>query len=198
MGTINSQDVAALRQKTGLGMMDCKKALEATEGDFEQAIDYLRKKGVAKGEARSDRKMGEGVIESYIHAGSRLGVLVEINCETDFVARSKDFLEMTHNIALQIAAAAPLYVNREEVPQEKIDRELEIYREQMKDQNKPPEILEKIVTGKLEKFFKESCLIEQTFIKNPDVIVKDMVLSVAGKLKENIQVSRFSRFSLGE
>jgi elongation factor Ts len=198
MSPVSSKDVVALRQKTGLGMMDCKRALEAVEGDFEKAVDYLRTKGIAKGEARSGRSMGEGLVESYIHPGGRIGVLLEIACETDFVSRSDIFKEMVHHIAMHIAAAAPLYVNQKDVPQDKIDREMNIYREQILAENKPANLVDKIAEGKLKKFFKENCLEEQPFIIDADKTIKDVVLEAVSRLKENINIRRFSRFALGD
>ncbi len=198
MSSFTSKDIVALRKKTGLGMMDCKRALEASDGDYEKAIEYLRKKGISKGESRSERPTGQGLIESYIHPGGKIGVLIELLCETDFVARSEDFTQLVHDLAMQVAATSPITVKREDIPQEKIDKELEIYREQMKDQNKAPEVLNRIVEGKLEKFFNEVCLLEQDFIRDNKLKVGDMVLAVAGRLKENIQVRRFQRYSLGE
>ncbi len=198
MSPVSSKDVMALRQKTGIGMMDCKRALEAADGDFEKAIEYLRKKGIAKGEARLGRRMGEGLIDSYIHPGGRIGVLLEVTCETDFVARSEDFRTMVHDIAMHIAAAVPKYVQREDIPEEKVQKELEIYREQIADANKPPEIVDRIAKGKLEKFYREVCLLEQGFVKDPDKTIKELILETAGKLKENIMVRRFTRFALGD
>jgi len=198
MSPISSKDVVTLRNKTGLGMMDCKRALEVTDGDFEKAIDHLRKKGIAKSEARAGRITGEGLIDSYIHPGGKIGVLIEIACETDFVSRSKGFQKLIHELAMQVAAATPLYVKREDVPEDKIENEMEIYREQMQDDNKPPEILERIAKGRLEKYYMESCLLEQDFIKDPKQKVKDIILEYAAKLKENIQVRRFARYTLGE
>ncbi len=198
MSTVNSKDVAALRQKTGLGMMDCKKALVATDGDFEKSIEYLRKKGISKGEAVQGRSMGEGLVESYIHPGGRVGVLIEVGCETDFVARADEFISMVHDLSMQIAAARPRYVKREEVSQAIIDKEIEIYREQLAEENKPADIIERIAKGKLDKFFKESCLVEQPFIKDTNKVVGDYVLEIAGRLKEHIEVRRFARFSLGD
>ncbi len=197
MSTISAKDVVALRNKTGLGMMDCKKALEETGGDFEKAIEFLRKKGVAKSEARASRSADQGLIDTYIHPGGQLGVMIEVNCETDFVARSDDFKELCHVLAMQIAAAAPVAVRREEIPSEKIEKEMEIYREQMANEGKPAEIIDRIATGKLEKFYQETCLLEQGFIKDPKVKVNDIILEIAGKLKENIVVRRFVRFALG-
>jgi len=198
MSAISSKDVAALRQKTGLGMMDCKAALTASDGDFEKAVEYLRKKGIAKGEARQGRALGEGLIDSYIHPGGRVGVIIELGCETDFVARSTYFKELIHNLALQVAAACPQYVSRESVPPEKVEKEMEIYREQLAGEMKPTEIIEKIAQGKLAKFFKENCLIEQQYIRDQNIAVKDLILEAAGKLKENIQIRRFVRYALGE
>jgi len=201
MPPVTSKDVAALRDKTGLGMMDCKRALEASDGDFELAIDYLRKKGISKGEARTGRSAGQGVVESYIHPGGRVGVLIEIGCETDFVARNEEFLRMVRDLAMQVAAAtpsAPVAVKRDEVPQEVIDKELEIYRAQIVDEGKPAQIADKIAQGKLDKFFQDVCLLEQPFIKDPKAKVGDVVLQMAAKLKENIQVRRFIRYQLGE
>ncbi|MFC2150637.1 translation elongation factor Ts [Calditrichota bacterium] len=198
MADVNSKDVMKLRQITGLGMMDCKKALIETNGDFEEAQEYLRKKGISKGESRQGRSMGEGLVDSYIHPGSRIGVLLEVGCETDFVARSDDFKALVHDLAMQIAAASPLAVRREEISQEIIDKEMEIYREQLAEEKKPPEIVEKIAEGKLNKFFQERCLLEQQFVKDSKVMVKDYVLQMSGKLKENIEVRRFARFTLGE
>jgi len=198
MSPFTNEDVVALRKKTGLGIMDCKRALTEADGDFDRAIEYLRKKGISKGESRTGRPTGQGLIEAYIHPGGRIGVLIEILCETDFVARSEDFINLAHELAMQVAAAAPLVVKREDIPQEKIDKELEIYHEQIKEEKKPPEIIDRIALGMLEKFFQESCLMEQPYIKDSKVKVRDLVLAVAGKLKENIQVNRFQRFSLGE
>jgi len=198
MSPISAKDVKDLREKTGLGMMDCKKALQETDGNFEEAIDYLRKKGVSKGQSRQGRATGEGIIDAYIHPGSKIGILIEVGCETDFVARSSDFIELVHNLAMQIVAANPMYVSREDVPADKIEHEKEIYREQLIAEKKPPQIIEKITEGKLEKFFKENCLIEQDYIKDTDQAVRDVVLTIAGKFKENIQVRRFERFVLGE
>lgn len=198
MSPITSKDVVNLRQKTGLGMMDCKKALEASDGDFDKAIEYLRKKGISKGESRVGRKMGEGLVDSYIHPGGRIGVLVEIACETDFVARSDDFKNLIHNIAMQIAASSPKFVKREDIDDEVIQKELEIYRDQLADSGKPSEIITRIAEGKLEKFFKETCLLEQPYIKDTSLSVREVVLEISGKLKENLEVRRFVRFTLGE
>lgn len=198
MSPISSKDVVVLRQKTGLGMMDCKKALEASDGDFERAVEFLRKKGVAKAEARLSRSTGEGMVDSYVHPGSRIGVLIEVGSETDFVARSDDFKELVHNLAMQVAAAVPIYVKREDIPENVIAKEMEIYREQMHEEKKPPDIIERIAKGKLEKFFKDSCLLEQPYIKKPDITVRNLILDISSKFKENIQIRRFTRYNLGE
>ena len=198
MSRVDAKDVVVLRNKTGLGMMDCKRALEATDGDFDKAIEYLRKKGIAKGETRSARTTGQGLIESYIHPGGQIGVLIEVNCETDFVARSSEFHELIHDLAMQIAAAAPVAVRREDIPAETIEKELEIYREQMTNEGKPDNIIDRITQGKLDKFYQDSCLLEQEYIKDSTLTVNDLILEASGKLKENIQVRRFARFILGE
>ncbi len=201
MSAVSSKDVATLREKTGLGMMDCKRALEATDGDFELAIDYLRKKGIAKGEARSGRTAGQGVVESYIHPGGRIGVLIEVSCETDFVALNEEFLRVVRDLAMQVAAAVPtvaLALTKEEIPAAKVAHELEIYKAQIEAEGKPAQIAEKIAQGKLEKYYQDVCLLEQPFIKDPKMKVRDVVLELAGKLKENIQIRRFARFAIGE
>lgn len=198
MSSVTPQEVALLRERTGLGIMDCKRALEATGGDFEKAIEYLRKKGIAKGEARQGRTTGEGLIDAYIHPGGRIGVLIEVQCETDFVARSDDFRCLVRDLAMQVAATNPIAVRREEVPPERIQKELEIYREQILNEGKPDHIVEKIAQGKLEKFFQENVLLEQPFVKDPKIKVNDLVLEAAGKFKENILVRRFARFALGQ
>jgi elongation factor Ts len=182
-------------------MMDCKRALEATNGDFDLAIDYLRKKGIAKGEARTGRATGQGIVEAYIHPGGRVGVLIEVGCETDFVARNEEFLRTVRDLAMQVAAAvptAPIAVTREEVSKEKVAHEMEIYRAQIEAEGKPPQIAERIAMGKLDKYYQDVCLLEQPFIKDPKMKVGDVVLALAGKLKENIQIRRFSRYVLGE
>lgn len=198
MKTITPQEVALLRERTGLGVMDCKRALEATDGDFEKAIEYLRKKGIAKGEARQGRATGEGLIEAYIHPGGRIGVLIEVQCETDFVARSDEFRRLVRDLAMQVAAANPIAVRREDISQDTIEKELEIYREQIRNEGKPEPIIDKIAQGKLEKFFQETVLLEQPFIKDPKVKVNDVVLEAAGKFKENVVIRRFARFALGQ
>ncbi len=195
---ITAKDVKTLRERTGAGMMDCKKALMESGGDFDKAIEFLRKKGLADAAKKSGRATNEGLIGSYIHAGGKIGVLVEVNCETDFVARTEQFQALVHDIAMHIAAASPRYVSREEVPQEVIDKEREIFAAQAKESGKPEKVIERIVEGKLEKFFSEVCLLEQPFIKDTDKTVGDLVKEAVGSIKENIQVRRFARFRIGE
>ncbi len=196
--SISASIVNELRNKTGAGMMDCKKALEQTNGDIEKAIDYLRKRGVQQAEKKVGRSANQGIIQSYIHPGSRLGVLVEINCETDFVARTNDFQDFAKDVAMQIAAANPLVVDRAEVDQEKIAKELEIYRAQAREQGKPENIVEKMAQGKLEKYYQEVCLLEQSFVKDPTKTIRDLLNEKIAKLGENMILRRFVRFQLGE
>jgi len=188
--------VKELRDKSGAGMMDCKKALAATGGDLEKALDELRKKGLAAAQKKSSRVTKEGSIDSYIHAGGRIGVLVEVGVETDFVARSDPFREFTHDLAMQVAASNPLWVRREEVPDEVIEREKAIYREQAK--GKPDNVVEKMLDGKLNKFFQEVCLMEQPFVKDPDRSVEQLRTDLVGVIGENVEVRRFVRYQLGE
>jgi len=195
---IPAAQVKELREKTGAGMMDCKKALQETNGDVEKAIDQLRKKGIATAQKKAGRETSEGIIEAYIHPGSRLGVLLEINCETDFVAKTNEFKQLAHDIAMQIAATNPLAVQREDVAQDVIDRELDIYRTQAKEQGKPENIVEKMIQGRLDKFFQEMCLLEQSFVKDQNKTVKDWVTEYIAKLGENIIIKRFVRLQLGE
>ena len=195
---ITAQLVKDLREKTGAGMMDCKKALAETGGDTEKAIHYLREKGIAKAAGKAGRSTKEGIITSYIHAGSKLGVLVEINCETDFVARTEDFQAFAKDIAMQVAASNPLAVSREELDQKKIEEEKEIYRQQALNEGKPEKIIDKIVDGKLDKYYSEVCLMEQPFVKDGDKTITDVVNETIAKLGENIGVKRFTRFQLGE
>jgi elongation factor Ts len=196
----SAQHVKELRDRTGAGVMDCKEALQASQGDLETAVEYLRKKGVAGAAKRAQREVKEGVIGSYIHAGSKLGVLVEVDCETDFVARTDDFQTLVKDLAMQVAAANPSYVSREDVPATVLEKEREIYREQMAEQKKPPQIVDKIIEGKLEKFFTEQCLMEQAFIKDASgtMRVKDLVDAVNAKTRERVVVKRFARFQVGE
>jgi len=198
MAEITAAAVKELREKTGAGMMDCKKALVEAEGDLVKASEILRKKGIASASKKASREVNEGRIDSYIHPGNKVGVLVEINCETDFVAKTDDFATFSRDVAMQIAASSPLFVKREEVDQETIDRELEIYREQAKSQGKPENIIEKIATGKLDKFYSEICLMEQPFVKDPDKNIEGLVTETIAKLGENISIRRFSRFKIGE
>ena len=195
---ISAQDVKELRETTGAGMMDCKKALEETEGDIKKALEYLRKAGIAKAEKKSGRSTMEGIIEYYIHQGSKLGVLVEINCETDFVARTDHFTQFTKDIAMHIAASNPLAVNREEIPSETIEKEKEIFAELTRKEGKPDHIIDKIVEGRLEKFYADSVLLEQHFVKDPDKTIQDILTDTIAKLGENITIKRFVRFQLGE
>jgi elongation factor Ts len=195
--SIGADVVKDLREKTGAGLMDCKRALAETAGDMEKAIDILRQKGLASAAKKSGRTASQGLIGSYIHM-DKLGVMVEVNCETDFVARTDDFRELVKDIAMHIAAANPVYVSREEVPAETLEREKEIYRAQVT--NKPPQVVEKIIEGKLDKFFSDMCLLEQLFIKDPEgkKKVKDLITDKMAKMGENIIVRRFARFQLGE
>ena len=195
---ISAQDVKELRETTGAGMMDCKKALEETKGDIKKALEYLRKAGIAKAEKKSGRSTMEGIIEYYIHQGSKLGVLVEINCETDFVARTDHFTQFTKDIAMHIAASNPLAVNREEIPSETIEKEKEIFAELTRKEGKPDHIIDKIVEGRLEKFYADSVLLEQHFVKDPDKTIQDILTDTIAKLGENITIKRFVRFQLGE
>jgi elongation factor Ts len=195
---ITSELVKTLRDKTGAGMMDCKKALNEAGGNLEKAIDVLRKKGAATAEKRADRATNQGVVDAYIHAGGRIGAMVELNCETDFVAKTDDFKALARDISMQIAAMTPRYVSREHVPPDVIERELEIYRTQARNEKKPEAIIEKIIQGKLEKFYQEVCLIEQTFIKDSGKTIKDLILEITSKTGEKISVRRYERFHLGE
>jgi elongation factor Ts len=195
--TVTADKVKELREKTNAGMMDCKKALSESGGDMEKAIDILRQKGLATAAKKAGRSASQGLIDSYIHM-DKIGVLVEINCETDFVAKTDDFKRLVRDIAMHIAAANPTYVSREDIPQDVIEREREIYRAQVT--NKPPQIVEKIIDGKLEKFFSDTCLLEQVFIKDPEgkQKIKDLITEKVAKLGENIVLRRFARFQLGE
>ena len=196
----SAQHVKELRDRTGAGVMDCKEALHASQGDLDAAVEYLRKKGIAGAANRAHREAKEGVVGSYIHAGAKLGVLVEVDCETDFVARTDDFQTLVKDLAMQVAAANPAYVAREDIPPVVIEKEREIYREQMADQKKPPQVLDKIIEGKLEKFFAEQCLLEQVFIKDATgkTKVRDLVDVMNAKTRERVVVKRFARFQVGE
>jgi elongation factor Ts len=192
--------VKQLRDRTGAGVLDCKAALEATLGDLTNAVEFLRKKGLADAARRQHREAKEGLVASYIHPGAKLGVLIEVACETDFVAKTDAFRELVRDLAMQVAASSPSYVAREDVPAGVLEKERQIYREQMADQKKPPQIVDKIVEGKLEKFYGEACLLEQPFVKDASgkIRVKDLVDSVNAKTQERIVVKRFARFRVGE
>lgn len=194
---ITSQMVKDLRDKTQAGMMDCKKALSETEGDMEKAVDLLRQKGLAVAAKRAGRATSEGVVATYIHAGGKLGVMVEVGCETDFVAKNESFVEFARDIAMHIAAASPVGVAREDVPEEIVAREKEIYVQQALDSGKPEAIVEKMVTGKLDKFISEICLLEQKFVKDPDLSIQDKLNEVVASMGENISIKRFARFQVG-
>jgi elongation factor Ts len=198
MAEIAAATVRKLRDKTGIGMMACKKALEATGGDLEKAVDYLREQGMAAVEKRAGREARDGVVTSYIHPGSRLGVLLEVNCETDFVARTADFQQFAKDVAMHIAAERPLAVAREEIDPALIERERGIYLAQAKNEGKPEHIAARIVEGRLEKFFQESCLLEQAFVKDPDQTINDLLVGLTAKIGEKITVRRFACFRLGE
>jgi elongation factor Ts len=195
---ITAELVKKLREKTGVGLMDCKEALKHSEGDIEKAIEFLREKGLAKLQKRMGRVASEGVIASYIHTGGKIGVMVEVNCETDFVANTKDFQEAAKDIAMQIAASNPLYVKREDVPEEVKEKEKHIYKVQALESGKPEKIIDRIAEGKMEKYFQEVCLMEQPFIKNPDITIKQILDELLVKMGEKILINRFVRFQLGE
>ena len=192
--------VKELRERTGAGVMDCKAALDSSKGDFAGAVEFLRKKGLADAAKKAHREAKDGMVHAYIHPGAKIGVLVEINCETDFVARTEDFQQLVKDIAMQVAAANPSYVAREHVPAAVIEKEREIYREQMADQKKPPQVLDKIIEGKLEKFYAEQCLLDQPFIRDATgkQRIKDMVDQATAKMGERVVVKRFARFQVGE
>ncbi|MBN1398072.1 MAG: translation elongation factor Ts [Bacteroidetes bacterium] len=198
MAEISSDVVKKLRDKTGAGMMDCKRALAETNGDMEQAVEFLRKKGAAVAAKRADRQTNQGIIESYIHAGGRIGAMIELNCETDFVAKTPGFKQLAHDIAMQITAMTPLYVSREQIPQSVIDKELEIYKVQAQNEGKPAEVAEKISQGRLDKFYQEVVLMEQSFIKDSGKTIKDIIDDEVAKVGEKISIRRFLRFHLGE
>jgi elongation factor Ts len=196
--TVTAEQVKQLREQTGAGMMECKKALMDTGGDFAKAIEHLRKSGIASAEKRADRAASEGIVDAYIHPGNRVGVLIEVNCETDFVARTQEFQDLVHNLAMQVAAAGAEYVGREQVPAERVAKEREIFAAQVAAQGKPAAIVAKIVEGKLEKFFSEVCLLEQPYIRDDQIKVSEMVTQAAAKTGENVVVRRFARFRLGQ
>lgn len=190
--------IRELRARTGAGVLDCKKAIAESGGDIQKAIDVLRKKGIAKAESKAGREAKEGIIEAYIHPGAKLGVLLELNCETDFVARNQEFKNLAHDVAMHIAASDPVAVSRGDVPEEALQREREIYTEQARASGKPEHVVEKVVAGRLDKYYKENCLLEQPFVKDPDKTVKDVVTEAIARLGENIFVQRFQRFKVGE
>ncbi len=195
---ISAQQVKELREATGAGMMDCKKALVETNGDMDKAIDYLREKGLAAAAKKAGRIAAEGIVESYIHGGGKIGVMIEVNCETDFVAKTPEFHSFVRDLAMQVAAANPAYLSRDEVPAEILDHEREILRAQALNEGKPAKIIDKMVEGRVEKYYKENCLLEQGFIKDPDQSVTDLVNAQIAKIGENIVVRRFVRYQMGE
>ena len=195
---ITAKMVKALRDKTNAGMMDCKAALTETGGDMDKAVDYLRQKGLMTARKRSGRATSEGVIHSYIHSNNKLGVLVEINCETDFVAKNEQFNEFAHNVAMHIAAANPICLDTDSLTQDILDKEREIYKAQALEQGKPEKIVDKIVDGRMKKFYTEVCLLEQPYVKDPDITIKDLLNQTIASIGENIQIRRFARFQLGE
>ncbi len=196
--TISANQVKELRDKTGVGMMECKTALVETGGDFEKAIVYLRERGLMSAAKKASRVAADGTVAAYIHAGGKIGVLIEVNSETDFVAKTDEFQTLARDLAMQVAAANPLYVKHEDIPPEVIEKEREIYRAQLGETKKPPEIMEKIIDGKLNKYFEEVCLLEQAFIKVPEKKIKQLIGETVAKTGENIQVRRFARFKIGE
>ena len=198
MAEITAALVKELRERTGAGMMDCKKALSATDGDLEKAIDFLREKGLAAAAKKADRIAAEGLVEAYIHGGGRIGVLVEVNCETDFVAKTDAFKELVKDIAMHIAATNPSYLKREEVPTAELEHEQAVLAEQARNEGKPEKIIEKMVAGRIEKYYKEVCLMEQPFVKDPDKTISDLITESIAKIGENISIRRFTRYQLGE
>jgi elongation factor Ts len=198
MAEISATMVKQLRDKTGAGMMDCKKALSECEGDMDQAVDFLRKKGLATAQKRAGRAMTEGTIQSYIHMGGKLGVLVEVNCETDFVARNDDFKEFAKNIAMHIAASNPLGIRPEDVPEDIVKKEKEIYQAQASEMGKPENVIDKIVDGKLNKFFNDNCLINQAYVRNPEMTISNLLNELIARIGENITIKRFVRYQIGE
>jgi elongation factor Ts len=198
MSTISAEMVKGLREKTGVGIMDCKQALTESNGDMGAAVDFLRKKGLATAKKRAGRAVGEGVIQSYIHMGGKIGVIVEVNCETDFVAKTDDFKEFAKNIAMHIAATSPVGITPDDVPEEVISKEKEIYRAQALETGKPENIVEKIAEGKVQKFYKENCLLLQPYVRDPNLTVEDVINSVIAKIGENISIRRFVRYQIGE
>jgi elongation factor Ts len=198
MTTISATMVKELREKTGVGMMDCKEALTHSDGDMQKAVEYLRKKGLATAAKRAGRTLSEGIIQTYVHTGAKLGVMLEINCETDFVAKSDDFSQFSKNIAMQIAASSPVSIHEDGVPKELIEKEMEIYREQVRAMGKPEKMIDKIAEGKLSKFYKENCLMNQVYVKDPNITIQDLLNELIARIGENITIKRFVRFQVGE
>jgi elongation factor Ts len=198
MADISAKLVKDLREKTGVGIMDCKKALKECDGDLEKAVDFLRKKGIATARKRADRATSEGTVQSYIHMGGKIGVMVEVNCETDFVAQNQDFVEFVRNIAMHIAATNPVGITEQDVPKEIIDREMEIYKAQALETGKPENIVAKIAEGKLNKFLKENCLMKQAYVKNPEISIEDYMNEVIAKTGEKLVIKKFARYQVGE
>jgi elongation factor Ts len=196
--TITADQVKQLREQTGAGMMECKKALQENAGDFEKAVDWLRKTGIAKAGKREGRAASEGLVDAYIHPGNRVGVLIEVNCETDFVARTPEFADLVRNLAMQVAAAGAEFVRREEVPAARVEREREIYAAQLLEQGKAEKMIPQIVDGKLNRFYADICLLEQTYIRDDQRTIGELVTGFASKTGENVQVRRFTRFKLGQ
>lgn len=198
MSAVTTENIKELRELSGAGMMDCKRALEETNGDLQKAMEVLRKKGAATAAKRADKEANQGVVEAYIHAGGRIGAMVELNCETDFVAKTPDFKALAHDIAMQIAAMSPRYISREHVEQPVIDKEIEIYKTQAKNEGKPANVAEKIAQGRLDKFYEEVCLMEQSFIKDSGKTIKDLLDEATAKVGERVSIRRFMRYHLGE
>ncbi|MFO7953077.1 MAG: translation elongation factor Ts [Bacillota bacterium] len=195
---IDAKVVKSLREKTGAGMMDCKKALQEVGGDEEKAISALREKGLSQAAKRSGRATKQGMVDSYIHLGGKVGVLVEVNCETDFVARNEEFQEFVHDICLQVAAANPAYLNKEDVPESDLQKEKEIIRAQALNEGKPEKVIDKIVNGRIEKYYKENCLMEQAFVKDEEITISELLTNLIAKIGENIVISRYCRYEVGE
>ncbi|MFH0974360.1 MAG: translation elongation factor Ts [Spirochaetota bacterium] len=198
MAEVTSALIKELRERTQVGITECKKALVECGGDIEKSIDYLRKKGIASAAKKESRATKEGIVATYIHGNSKLGVMLELNCETDFVAKNEDFREFGKELCMQVAASSPLCVNIEDIPAEELEREKDIHREQMKDSGKPANVLEKIVEGKLKKYYSQVCLMEQEYMRDPKVIIKDLIKEKIAKFGENISVSRFARYKIGK
>lgn len=195
---VTAQMVKELREASGAGIMECKNALKETQGNFEEAITYLRKRGIAKADKKSDRTTGDGAVGSYIHGGSRIGVMVELNCETDFVANTDDFKDLLKDICMHIAAANPRFISRDDVTQDVLDKEREIFAHQARESGKPDKMIDKIVDGKMSKYYEENCLLDQAYIKDGDISVQELIKQKIAKLGENITVGRFSRFEIGK